>query len=145
LLSRFRGGRVTKSIAAAPVPVTPANSTYGSRLPVTLYVNAEDGTRLARVEGTLQFDDGKTKYAYSLTVCRYSSLSAPDVKVFVNDAYYDLLPWFVYSGFEAMFTGEVNYGARLMNVSLQLVGSSFSPRNGYTVHYDSVNYENPYI
>ena len=140
------------ALAATLVPLTPAHATYGPQLPVILYVNADNGTKLARVEGTLQFDDGNAKYAYSLTLCRYSSYSAPYIRISVNGTYRDLLswyggttvPWCTYSGFATVFTGDIDYGSTVRNVSFQLVGSSFSNQNVYKEHYDYLTYDNPY-
>jgi len=61
----------------------PASATYGAPTAVLLQVNG-GGMKLSGVSGSLSFDDGNTKFAYSLAVCRESSYTPPNVWYSVN-------------------------------------------------------------
>ncbi|MCK2215856.1 hypothetical protein MF672_018945 [Actinomadura sp. ATCC 31491] len=148
---RSRIALLLAAIATALLPLTPAQAAYGPPNPIILQVNAGDGTLLARVEGTVAFDDGNTRYTYSLVLCRRSSFQAPYVRIYVNGAYRDSLywnpsttvPWCQYAGFASPHSAEVDYGALVQNVRFELIGSSF-PNNVYKEHHSSTTYDNPY-
>ncbi|QYC42462.1 hypothetical protein Nocox_24295 [Nonomuraea coxensis DSM 45129] len=148
---RSRIALLLAAIAVALLPLTPAQAAYGPPSPIVLQVNASDGTQLARVEGTVAFDDGNTRYTYSLVLCRRSSFQAPYVRIYVNGVVHDTLfwnpsttvPWCFYSGFASPHSAEVTYGAVVQNVRFELVGSSF-PNNVYKEHRSGFTYDNPY-
>ncbi|MEV7968229.1 hypothetical protein AB0O34_19930 [Sphaerisporangium sp. NPDC088356] len=138
---------------AALLPLTPAHAAYGAPIPVSMAVyGGSTGTQLlARVDGTMQFDDGNMKYQYNLELCRVSSFVAPHVKVSVNGVYKYSLFW---SGGSSTalcpsfytataLAAEVDNGSTVANVTLTLVGSDFN-NNVYRERTRTTTYDNPF-
>ncbi|MDH2426526.1 hypothetical protein [Sphaerisporangium sp. TRM90804] len=138
---------------AALLPLTPANAAYGAPIPVSMAVyGGAGGTQLlARVDGTLAFDDANTRYTYSLSLCRVSSFVSPHVKVLVNGVYKDSLYWnggsstaLCPSFYTATaLSAEVENGGTVANVTLTLVGSDFN-NNVYRERTRTGTYDNPF-
>ena len=77
---------LTTSLAAVP-----AQATYGSPFAVSLQLRSYTSTgteyQVGRLVGTVQFDDGNSAYYLSLIMCRQSSYTNPQVRVYVNGVY----------------------------------------------------------
>ncbi|MEW9528705.1 hypothetical protein [Microbispora sp. NPDC049125] len=140
-------------VVAALLSVTPAHAAYGAPQPVSMavYGGPTGSQLLARLDGTVQFDDGNTKYLYNLELCRVSSFVAPHVSVYVNGVYKNTL---YYSGGSstalcpAFYTAtplaaEVDNGSTVMNLTLTLVGSDFN-NNVYRERTRTATYDNPF-
>jgi hypothetical protein len=138
---------------AALLPLTPAHAAYGAPIPVSMavYGGWNNSQLLARLDGTLQFDDGNSKYKYNLELCRVSSFVAPRVNVYVNGAYKNTL---YYNGGSSTalcpsfytataLAAEVDNGSTVVNVTLTLVGSDFN-NNVFRERGRSGTYDNPY-
>ncbi|WP_380807634.1 hypothetical protein [Sphaerisporangium aureirubrum] len=159
MLSSVRRHRTIRSLSLALVafaalllPVTPAHATYGAPFTVWAEIYGNGGsTQLARLDGTLQFDDGNTKIYYNLELCRRSSFTGPQVKVYVNNTFVTSLYWS--GGYSTAvcpsfytatpLSAELTYGGTIYNVSLILVGSEF-PNNVYTERTKRRDYDNPF-
>ncbi|GAB3900021.1 hypothetical protein GCM10027612_60960 [Microbispora bryophytorum subsp. camponoti] len=74
------------AMAAALLPLSPAHAAYGADQPVYLQLTSNDGnaTQLALLDGTVAFDDGNTKYRYSLRLCWQHAYPAPYFMINVN-------------------------------------------------------------
>lgn len=78
---------VSAALFAVGLAAAPAQATYGSPLPVDLQLNGNapwGPIQVGRVVGTLQFDDGNSHYWLSVTICRQSSYTNPNVRISVN-------------------------------------------------------------
>ncbi|MFC6081939.1 hypothetical protein [Sphaerisporangium aureirubrum] len=160
MLSTTRRLRSTRSLAvgllvavAALLPLTPAHAAYGAPLPIqqAIYGGVNNAQLLARSDGTLQFDDGNTKYKYYIELCRVSSFVAPSIRVAVNGVYQYTLFYNVGSatalcpsGYTAtILSAEVNHGGTVANVSFTLVASDFI-NQVYRERTRTSTYDNPY-
>jgi hypothetical protein len=80
-------------LVLAPVP---AHATLGPTIPINIqlsrYYNGGDYL-VGKVVGTIQFDDGNTSYRLAVTVCRQSSYTSPNVRIFLNG-----VAGYIYSG-----------------------------------------------
>ncbi|GLW24018.1 hypothetical protein Mame01_40610 [Microbispora amethystogenes] len=145
---------VIATLVAILMPVTPAHATYGPDQTVYLAVtsNAGPSIMLAQVTGTLAFDNGNTKFKYSLRLCWGSgSYPQPNFYIAVNGSTY-LYPAQTGtapapSGCQVylfLYDGEYTHSTTLANVTLYVTGGWFYPGNTYNSRTKSVTYDNPY-
>lgn len=157
--TRSRGRRLAASvalaggaIATALLPTTPAHAAYGPDQPVYVQLVSNDGnaTPLARLEGTLAFDSGNTKYRYSLTLCWQSAYPAPSFRVIVNGTttnYPTSTGTTTKSGCQVttVYNNEVNFGSTVRNVRFDVTGGWFGTNGQYQMRTKSSStYDNPY-
>ncbi|MFS1299751.1 hypothetical protein [Streptosporangium longisporum] len=138
---------------SALLPLTPAHAAYGTPIPVSMAVyGGWNGTQLlARVDGTIQFDDANQKYQYHLSLCRVSSFVGPNVRVLVNNVYKSTLYWnggsptaqCPASYIATAHSAEVDNGSTVHNVTLTLVGSDFNA-NVFRERTETWTYDNPF-
>ncbi|TQS13634.1 hypothetical protein [Microbispora hainanensis] len=159
MIARSRGRRLTTSIAmaiaataAALLPLSPAHAAYSADQPVYLQLVSNDGnaTQLALLQGTVAFDDGNTKYRYSLTLCWQHAYPAPSFRVVVNGT---STSWPTQTGSTslpgcqqtAVYNSEVNFGSTVGNVRFDVTGGWFGSNGQYqTRTKSSYTYDNPY-
>jgi hypothetical protein len=165
-MSKFRTRLVTRLLATAAaaigvtvLPAAPAHATYGPQFGTVHWqlLNSGGNQLIGSIDGTVEFDDGNTKFRYSLTMCRQNSFSAPYARVFVNGTYsFSLYP--AYTGMPSctggataiggVVTGEVETGSLVRNVTVEFNGSYYgSGPNGYMVweqRQRSILKDNPY-
>lgn len=145
---------VIATLVAILMPVTPAHAAYGPDQTVSLTVTSNSGPSitLAQLTGTLAFDDGNTKFRYSLKLCWGSgSYPRPNFYVAVNGSTY-LYPAqtgtaTAPSGCQQylfLYDGEYTHSTTLANVTLYVTGGWFYPGNTYNSRTKSVTYDNPY-
>ncbi|MBX6357915.1 MAG: hypothetical protein IRZ05_18930 [Micromonosporaceae bacterium] len=158
MTARSKGRRLAASIAMAGgalatalLPTAPAHAAYGADQPVYVQLLSNDGkaTPLARLEGTVAFDSGNTKFRYSLTLCWQSAYPAPSFTVIVNgtNTY-----WPTSNGTTSLpgcqvttvFNNEVETGSTVRNVRFDVTGGWFSSTGYQTRTKSSLNYDNPY-
>ncbi|MEV0199883.1 hypothetical protein [Nonomuraea sp. NPDC050691] len=142
---------VLVALATLSLPIAPAHAAYGPPIPVTMEVYAK-GVKLAGAYGSLQFDDGNTKYAYSLAMCRESSYSQPNLWISVNGGPRSLawsgggspvsIPQCRYDAY--LISAEVQHGGVVANVAFTLDGVHFSNQNVATYHSRTATFDNPY-
>lgn len=139
------------ALVTALLPLTPAHAAYGPDQPVLIQLNATDptNTQLARLEGTVAFDDGDTMFRYSLRLCWLHAYPAPSALVVVNGT---TAHWPVFTGTTStpgcqqtyLYAAEVNTGAVVANVRFDVTGGWFYPGNQYNTRTKSYTYDNPY-
>ncbi|NUO96490.1 MAG: hypothetical protein HOV96_29770 [Nonomuraea sp.] len=139
------------ALATALLPLTPAHAAYGPDQPVAIQLNATDPTNtgLARLEGTVAFDDGNTMFRYSLRLCWLHAYPAPQARVVINGT---TVHSPVYTGTTYtpgcqqtyLYAAEVNHGAVVGNVRFEVTGGWFYPGNQYNMRTKSYTYDNPY-
>ncbi|MGI5156526.1 hypothetical protein [Microbispora sp. CA-102843] len=159
MTARSRGRRLTTSIAiaiasmaAALLPLSPAHAAYGSDQPVYLQLLSNDGngTQLALLEGTVAFDDGNTKYRYSLRLCWQHAYPAPSFLINVNGTSTASPTWTgstSVSGCQQahLYSAEVNFGSTVRNVRFDVTGGWFGTNGQYMTRTKSTaTYDNPY-
>ncbi|MEO3810691.1 hypothetical protein ABGB17_16950 [Sphaerisporangium sp. B11E5] len=135
---------------AALLPLSPAHAAYGPPQPISMGTSG-GGQILALADGTLQFDDGNTKFLYYIELCRVSSFSAPYIKVYVNGVYQYSLYWEgntttsrCPAGYRStIHSAESSHGGTVANVTFTLVSSDFI-NNVYRERTRTVTYDNPY-
>jgi len=157
--TRSRGRRLAASvalaggaIATALLPTTPAHAAYGPDQPVYVQLVSNDGnaTPLARLEGTLAFDSGNTKYRYSLTLCWQSAYPAPSFRVIVNGTttnFPSSTGTTTKSGCQVttVYNNEVNFGSTVRNVRFDVTGGWFGTNGQYQMRTkSSPTYDNPH-
>ncbi|MEV7804231.1 hypothetical protein AB0O28_14920 [Microbispora sp. NPDC088329] len=149
---------MTTSIAAAIVamtaallPLSPAHAAYGPDQPVYLQLVSNDGnaTQLALLEGTVAFDDGNTKYRYSLRLCWQHAYPSPYYSTYVNGSYFSgpVTGSSSASGCQSVSysSGEVNYGGIVRNIRFDVTGGWFGSNGQYQMRTKSTaTYDNPY-
>ncbi|WP_155350291.1 hypothetical protein [Acrocarpospora pleiomorpha] len=138
------------TVAALAVPVAPAYATYGSNMTVSIDVWGQ-GVKLSGAYGTIAFDDGNTKYRYSIAMCWQSSYTRPNLYASVNGGARTSLyvgggtpvtiPQCLYTA--SLISGEVTPGGTVSNVTLTVDGVRFNPPNS-TYHTNSAFYDNPF-
>jgi hypothetical protein len=135
-------------------PVTPAHATYGPDQTVGLTVNSNAGPSLmlARLEGTIAFDDGNTKFRYNLRLCWGSgAYPQPNLRVTINNGSIGV-PLIGAGGAPAppgcqtvsVYAGEYIASTIITNVTFTLTAGWFYPGNQYNSRTKSVTYDNPY-
>nr|WP_062334857.1 hypothetical protein [Herbidospora sakaeratensis] len=146
-------GRLSRIIVIAlfavlAIPAAPAQAAYGADLPVNFDVYGQ-GIKLSGAYGSIAFDDGNTKYRYSIAVCWQGSYSRPTLYASVNGAWRSPLsgtstPVTIpqCTGQATLVTGEAT-GGTIGNVSIIVDGVKFNPPNS-TYHTNSAFYDNPY-
>lgn len=75
------------ALLVTSVAATPAQAAYGSPVPFTMQLTGQtyyQTVQVGRAVGTIRFDDGGSHYWLSLTLCRQSSYTSPNVEVHVN-------------------------------------------------------------
>ena len=141
---------VLAMLAAVLLVATPAHATYGPPNPVTLEVYYGT-TKLSGLYGTLSFDDGNTRFAYSLAVCRESSYTPPNVWYTVNGGgrvpisgggSSVTIPQCRYPAY--LISGEPAPGVVVGTVALIIDGVYFTPQNGAIFRERSTWWDNPY-
>lgn len=138
-------------LAAGLLPVTPAHATYGSDQPVYVQVNSNTGPTqaLARLDGTVAFDDGNTKFRYSLAMCWQSAYPSPNLQIVVNGSTY---LWGSYAGTTSapgcqqviLYSAEVTHGGVVANVRFDVTAGWFYPGNQYNSRTRSWTADNPF-
>ncbi|WP_066374449.1 hypothetical protein [Herbidospora mongoliensis] len=148
-MSRLSRVLAVALLAVLVTPVAPAQAAYGSDLPVNIDVYGQ-GIKLSGAYGTIAFDDGNTKYRYSIAVCWQGSYSRPTLYASVNGAWRSPLPAGgtavtipQCTGQATLLSGEVTAGATINNVAIVVDGVKFNPPNS-TYHTNSAFYDNPY-
>ncbi|WP_182905893.1 hypothetical protein [Microbispora sp. H13382] len=159
MTARSTGRRLTASfamaigaIAAALLPLSPAHAAYGPDQPVYLQLVSNDGnaTQLALLDGTVAFDDGNTKYRYSLRLCWQHAYPQPYFTINVNGT---STAWPTQVGPTSMpgcqqaylYSAEVNFGSTVRNVRFDVTGGWFGSNGQYQMRTKSTGtYDNPY-
>ncbi|WP_062429881.1 hypothetical protein [Herbidospora daliensis] len=146
-------GRLSRFLAIAllavlAIPAAPAQAAYGADLPVHIDVYGQ-GVKLSGAYGSISFDDGNTKYRYSIAVCWQGSYSRPTLYASVNGAWRSPLSGTSTAvsipqctGQATLVSGEAT-GGTIANVSIVVDGVKFNPPNS-TYHTGSAFYDNPY-
>ncbi|WP_433499062.1 hypothetical protein ACQP1K_01505 [Sphaerimonospora sp. CA-214678] len=140
------------ALATAILPLTPAHAAYGPDNPVYVQLVSNDGnaTQLARLDGTLAFDSGNTKYRYSLRLCWQHAYPAPSFTIVVNGT---STVWPVQTGTTSVagcsqtfvYNTEANFGSTVRNIRFDVTGGWFYPGNNYQMRTKSSGtYDNPY-
>ncbi|GIH46638.1 hypothetical protein [Microbispora rosea] len=138
--------------AAALVPLSPAHAAYGADQPVYLQLVSNDGyaTQLALLDGTVAFDDGNTKYRYSLRLCWQHAYPQPYFTINVNGTSTasptQTGPTSMSGCQQAyLYSGEVNFGGTVRNVRFDVTGGWFGSNGQYQMRTKSTyTYDNPY-
>jgi hypothetical protein len=159
LTTRSKTRRAISSIAVAIaalatvlLPGTPAHAAWGADTPVYINLVSNDGygRQLARLEGTVTFDDGNTKFRYSLQLCWGSgAYPQPNLAINVNGTTY-VQPVGTgstsASGCQrvALYGSEVNFGSIVRNVRFDVTAGWFHPGNNYNTRTRSATYDNPF-
>lgn len=134
---------VALSVLLAPAP---AHAAWASQIPITIQVTG-NGHQLGYAEGWVQYETNGTTFRYSITVCRQSSYTPPNLSVAVNTTNANPLGTVVtthymhswtpggtapcYGGFET-FTGQHD-NSPLTNTYFLLSGNTFVNGNNFTV------------
>ncbi|AQZ67750.1 unnamed protein product [[Actinomadura] parvosata subsp. kistnae] len=145
---------VLATLAAMLSPVTPAHAAYGPDQPVYIAVTSNAGPPLllAQLTGTVAFDDGNTKFKYSLQLCWGSgSYPKPNFYVSVNGS------TVIYPSQTGTATappgcqlylylhdGEYTHYTTVTNITVYVTGGWFYPGQTYNSRTKSVTYDNPY-
>jgi hypothetical protein len=143
------GAAVLSGLLVAPTPAHAAwGTTYNLSIQVTYRSPVGSTLQLGRADGWVQFDDGGDTFHYSLTVCRQSGYTTPDLQVAVNAGwagqtwqhtsleYFSLpytstvTPTAPCYGDTNTVTGQDTY-ANFSNVEFVLYGDTFTS-SGYT-------------
>ncbi|WP_329172583.1 hypothetical protein [Streptomyces sp. NBC_01477] len=149
---------------AALVAPTQAHAAWGTTYNLSIQVTYRSSTgstsQLGRADGWVQLDDGGNSFRYSLTVCRQSGYTTPDLQVAVNagwvgstwqqtDLEYITLPGTSTVtptapcyGDTNTVTGEDTY-ANFSNVEFVLYGDTYTS-TGYTTVSQKYVGNNPY-
>jgi hypothetical protein len=143
---------VIAALAAVLLPGTPAHATYGPDQPVALTVNSNSGPSLmlARLEGTVAFDDGNTKFRYSLRLCWGSgAYPRPNFHFSTNSGVYyptatGMAPAPPGCQFVYLFNGETTTPVVLTHITFSVTGGWFYPGNQYNTRTKTSTYDNPY-
>lgn len=139
---------VLAMLAAVLLVATPAQATYGPPVPVTMEV-WYGSVKLSGLYGSLSFDDGKTKFSYTLDVCRVSSYTPPNVWYSVNGGGRVpisggggavTIPQCVYTAYR--ISGEPSPGVVITKVTLYLDGVYFDNSNVAHFKERSANFFN---
>ncbi len=80
-------GVAVAALSATLLAPAPAHATLGPALPIDVQLRSyyNGGEYLVgRVVGTIQFDTNNVQYKLSVTVCRQSSYTSPNVRIYVN-------------------------------------------------------------
>ncbi|GIH24065.1 hypothetical protein Aph01nite_23750 [Acrocarpospora phusangensis] len=161
MTERSWGRRLTTSIALAVtalavivLPATPAHATYGPNQSVYVQVTANDGTgqQLARLEGTVAFDDSNTKYRYALTLCWQNAYPMPSFIIVLNGS---TVNYPVLTGYSSatgcqqvtVYDAEATPGITVSNLRFDVTAGWFSSVNGWqymTRTKSSGTYDNPF-
>lgn len=150
-------------LGGALVAPTQAHAAWGTTYNVSIQTTYQYPTgatvQLGRADGWVQFDDGGDSFRYSLTVCRQSGYTPPDLQVAVNAGWvgstwqqtgleYVSLPYTSTVtptapcyGDTNTVTGQHTY-ANFWNVEFVLSGDTFTP--GYTTVSQKYVGTNPY-
>jgi hypothetical protein len=151
LVKRLLATAAAAAIGVTVLPAVPAHATYGPQNGIVhLQLLDSVGSHIGSIDGTVEFDDGNTKYRYSLTVCRQSSFTAPFAYVYVNGAYqFPLLPSYTAlpacgGALGGVVSGEVVSGSVVQNVTVEFHGSSYGYPAGFEQRQKSVVKDNPY-
>ncbi|WP_043622546.1 hypothetical protein [Nonomuraea candida] len=158
MAARSRAGRLTRSIAiaiaaiaAALLPLSPAHAAYGPDQPVSVQVNATDpyNTPLARLQGTVAFDDGTAMFRYSLQLCWLRAYPAPNLRIFINGTtqHYPVSAGSTTTpGCQqtSLYAAEVNHGAAIANVRFDVTAGWFYPGMQYNTRTRSFTSDNPF-
>jgi hypothetical protein len=162
LTERSWGRRLATSIAlaitalaATLLPVTPAHAAYGPDQQVYVQVIANDGSgmQLARLEGTVAFDDSNTKYRYSLNLCWQSgAYPQPSFLIKVNGSATNSPVGTGYTSATgcqqvSLYGADVDFGSAVHNLRFDVTAGWFSSSNGYqymTRTKSSGTYDNPF-
>ena len=138
-------------LAAGLLTVTPAHATYGSDQPVSVQVNSNTGPTqaLANLSGTVAFDDGNTKFRYSVALCWQSAYPAPNLWIYINGSTW-VSP--VYAGSTSrsgcqqtyLYSAEVTHSGVVANVRFDVTAGWFYPGNQYNSRTRSQTVDNPY-
>lgn len=140
------------ALATTLLPLTPAHATYGPDKPVHVQLDSNDGyaTHLARLEGTLAFDDGNRKYRYSLRLCWEHAYPKPYFTIIINGT---STVWPVETGTTSVagcqmtfvYNAEADFGSTVRNIRFDVTGGWFDSGNNYHMRTKSSStYDNPY-
>ncbi|MEE4540363.1 hypothetical protein V2S66_00080 [Streptomyces sp. V4-01] len=135
-------------------------ATYNVSIQVTYHAPTGSTTPLGRADGWVQLDDGGDSFRYSLTVCRQSGYTTPDLQVAVNAGWVGstwqqtnleyitlpntstVTPTAPCYGDTNTVTGQDTY-ANFSNVEFVLYGDTFTS-SGYTTLSQKYVGSNPY-
>jgi hypothetical protein len=142
------------TLAAILMPATPAHAAYGPDQTVSITVNSNAGPSimLARLTGTVAFDDGNTKFRYALQLCWGSgSYPKPNFYVSVNGStiFYPSQTGTTAAPAGCQVSlfhhdGEYTHSSTITNVTLYVTGGWFYPGNTYNSRTKSATYDNPF-
>ncbi|SFC21952.1 hypothetical protein [Streptomyces aidingensis] len=110
-------------LAAGLLHAAPAQAAYGAQLPVTVQVVDGDwhyNQNLGKASGWVQFDSGKKKFRYSLTVDRQSSYTPPDVLIYANGSL-AVTEW----NAQGTISGEFTHSYDVVYVRVVIQGDTF--------------------
>jgi hypothetical protein len=88
LRRRLTGALATTAAVMGGFLVAPtqAHAAWGTTYNLSIQVTYQS-SQLGRADGWVQFDDGGNTFRYSLTVCRQSGYTPPELQVAVNAGY----------------------------------------------------------
>lgn len=150
------------AVAALTAPAvlagSPAHAAWGAQYPVAIQVTG-NGQQLGYATGWVQFDTGGDTFQYSITVCRQSSYTPPNLRVAVNAqtpgnpsgttvaTHYTSPsgPWGTAPcyGMSQTVTGQHTFAGH-RNVYFVLSGNTFVNGNNFTVYTQDRLAYNPY-
>jgi hypothetical protein len=160
--------RLARTVAVAAalsggllVMPTPAHAAWAAQYNISIQVTyqfpAGSTVQLGRADGWVQFDDGGNSFRYSLTVCRQSGYTTPDLRVSVNAGWVGptwsqtnleyitlpgtstVTPTAPCYGQTNTVTGEETY-ANFSNVHFELFGDTFNGSAYTTASQDALIY-----
>lgn len=143
---------MSAALFAVALAAAPAQATYGSPLPVDLQLTSSSGTiQVGRIVGTLQFDNGNSHYWVSATICRQSSYTNPNVRVFVNGSLHQYLTGTYGSrpqicgghGISEAVNSGFAYAGTIYNITISIEGIHFDGSTA-TTRTRSTTYDNPF-
>ncbi|HEX4815199.1 MAG TPA: hypothetical protein VFV66_20850 [Nonomuraea sp.] len=140
------------ALVAVLLPAAPAHAAWGPDQTVFINVISNDGygRQLARLEGTIAFDDGNAMFRYSLQLCWGSgAYPAPSVRFYVNGTtFYGPVGAgeTTATGCQRVFlyASQTNVGGLVSNVRIDVTAGWFYPGNQYNTRTKSATYDNPF-
>ena len=158
---RAAGALAAVAMAGASlVAAAPAHAAWGTTYNLSIQVTY-NGLDLGRADGWVQFDDGGSTFRYSLTICRQSGYTTPDLQVAVNAGYVGstwqqttlqyitlptgstVTPTAPCYGDTNTVTGQDSY-THFSNVEFVLYGDTFNSSGSYTTVSQKYVGVNPY-
>ncbi|WP_117208948.1 hypothetical protein [Allorhizocola rhizosphaerae] len=149
-------GATLAALFVMSVAAAPAHATLGPAQSVDIqlrsYSDSGGEYLVGRVVGTIQFDSGNTQYRLAVTICRQSSYTSPNMRIYVNGT-----PGPVYAGEDGVrrphicgghglsnvVDGLFTYGGTIVGISVTIEGIHFDGSTARTVSKGRY-YDNPF-